>query len=75
MEVEKGVGSNSRRRTPPKMVAVEKLPTSSGEGERPFNHNPLTMKELLYRFIIPAKRPKLDMVPPHTSELSTLIEL
>lgn len=57
------------------MVAVEKLPTSSGEGERPFNHNPLTMKELLYRFIIPAKRPKLDMVPPHTSELSTLIEL
>ena len=35
----------------------------------------LTMKELLYRFITSAKRPKLDMVPPHTSELPTLIEL
>ena len=35
----------------------------------------LTMKELLYRFITSAKRPNLDMVPPHTSELPTLIEL
>ena len=35
----------------------------------------LTMKELLYRFITSAKRPNLDMVPLHTTELPTLIEL
>ena len=55
------------------MVAVENDPPLLAKVNVPSVG--LTMKELLYRFITSAKRPKLDMVPPHTSELPTLIEL